>query len=62
MKTLHVDLASRSYPIYIGTNLLEQPVLFEPPPQIQLHGFHCEQHNRCTAVCKNADEHPKPTG
>ena len=30
MKTLHVDLASRSYPIYIGTNLLEQPVLFEP--------------------------------
>ena len=30
MKTLHVDLASRSYPIYIGTNLLEQPALFEP--------------------------------
>ena len=29
MKTLHVDLASRSYPIYIGTNLLEQPALFE---------------------------------
>ncbi|MDP3122923.1 3-dehydroquinate synthase [Polynucleobacter sp.] len=30
MKTLHVDLASRSYPIYIGTNLLEQAALFEP--------------------------------
>jgi 3-dehydroquinate synthase len=30
MKTLHVDLASRSYPIYIGTNLLEQTALFEP--------------------------------
>ena len=30
MKTLHVDLASRSYPIYIGTNLLEQKALFEP--------------------------------
>lgn len=30
MKTLNVDLASRSYPIYIGTNLLEQPALFEP--------------------------------
>jgi 3-dehydroquinate synthase len=30
MKTLHVDLASRSYPINIGTNLLEQPALFEP--------------------------------
>jgi 3-dehydroquinate synthase len=30
MKTLHVDLASRSYPIYIGTNLLEQLALFEP--------------------------------
>jgi 3-dehydroquinate synthase len=30
MKTLHVDLASRSYPIHIGTNLLEQPALFEP--------------------------------
>jgi len=30
MKTLHVDLASRSYPIYIGTDLLEQKVLFEP--------------------------------
>ena len=30
MKTLHVDLDSRSYPIYIGTNLLEQPALFEP--------------------------------
>jgi 3-dehydroquinate synthase len=30
MKTLHVDLASRSYPIYIGTDLLEQKALFEP--------------------------------
>ncbi len=30
MKTLHVDLANRSYPIYIGTNLLEQKALFEP--------------------------------
>jgi 3-dehydroquinate synthase len=30
MKKLHVDLASRSYPIYIGTNLLEQTALFEP--------------------------------
>jgi len=30
MKTLHVDLASRSYPIYIGTHLLEQAALFEP--------------------------------
>ena len=30
MKTLHVDLASRSYPIYIGTDLLEQAALFEP--------------------------------
>ena len=30
MKTLHVDLASRSYPIYIGTDLLEQRALFEP--------------------------------
>jgi 3-dehydroquinate synthase len=30
MKTLHVDLASRSYPIYIGTNLLEQTAIFEP--------------------------------
>jgi 3-dehydroquinate synthase len=30
MKILHVDLASRSYPIYIGTNLLEQKALFEP--------------------------------
>jgi 3-dehydroquinate synthase len=30
MKTLHVDLASRSYPIYIGTGLLEQKALFEP--------------------------------
>jgi 3-dehydroquinate synthase len=30
MKTLHVDLASRSYPIYIGTDLLEQNALFEP--------------------------------
>jgi 3-dehydroquinate synthase len=29
MKTLHVDLASRSYPIYIGTDLLEQKALFE---------------------------------
>jgi 3-dehydroquinate synthase len=30
MKTLHVDLASRSYPIYIGTDLLELKALFEP--------------------------------
>jgi 3-dehydroquinate synthase len=30
MKTLHVDLANRSYPICIGTNLLEQKALFEP--------------------------------
>jgi 3-dehydroquinate synthase len=30
MKTLHVDLASRSYPIYIGAGLLEQKALFEP--------------------------------
>ena len=30
MKTLHVDLASRSYPIYIGNDLLGQKALFEP--------------------------------
>ena len=30
MKILHVDLDSRSYPIHIGTNLLEQTALFEP--------------------------------
>jgi len=30
MKTLHVELGSRSYPIYIGTHLLEQAAVFEP--------------------------------
>jgi 3-dehydroquinate synthase len=30
MKTLHLDLVSRSYPIYIGTHLIEQAALFEP--------------------------------
>jgi 3-dehydroquinate synthase len=29
MKTLKVDLGSRSYPIYIGANLIEQSVLFK---------------------------------
>lgn len=28
MKTLQVDLGDRSYPIYIGTNLIDQPHLF----------------------------------
>ena len=28
MKTLEVDLGNRSYPIYIGANLIDQPVLF----------------------------------
>ena len=30
MKTLHVDLGSRSYPIYIGTGLLNKPELIQP--------------------------------
>lgn len=30
MKTLRLDLGSRSYPIYIGTHLIEQAALFEP--------------------------------
>ena len=30
MKTLHVDLGSRSYPIYIGTGLLNNPELIQP--------------------------------
>jgi 3-dehydroquinate synthase len=30
MKTLHLDLGSRSYPIYIGTHLIEQAALFAP--------------------------------
>lgn len=30
MKTLTVDLGDRSYPIYIGQGLLEQPELFKP--------------------------------
>ncbi len=30
MKTLHVDLAERSYPIFIGSGLLERRDLFEP--------------------------------
>ena len=29
MKTLEVDLGSRSYPIHIGTDLIEQPELFD---------------------------------
>ena len=29
MKTLKVDLGSRSYPIYIGANLIEQSALFK---------------------------------
>ena len=28
MKTLEVDLGNRSYPIYIGTDLIDQPSLF----------------------------------
>jgi 3-dehydroquinate synthase len=28
MKTLEVDLGSRSYPIYIGAKLIDQPFLF----------------------------------
>ena len=30
MKTLHVELGSRSYPIYIGADLIDQAALFEP--------------------------------
>ena len=30
MKILHVDLDERSYPIYIGTGLLDKKVLIEP--------------------------------
>jgi len=30
MKTLHVDLGTRSYPIYIGAGLLNQPELIQP--------------------------------
>ncbi|MDP3621646.1 MAG: 3-dehydroquinate synthase [Polynucleobacter sp.] len=30
MKTLEVDLGNRSYPIHIGTQLIEQAALFEP--------------------------------
>lgn len=30
MKTLHVDLGERSYPIFIGANLLEQPDCLQP--------------------------------
>ncbi len=30
MRTLTVDLAERSYPIYIGTDLLRQTQLFTP--------------------------------
>ena len=30
MRTLNVDLADRSYPIYIGEGLLDDPRYFEP--------------------------------
>jgi len=30
MRTLHVDLGERSYPIYIGQGLLDQPALLDP--------------------------------
>lgn len=29
MKTLEVDLGNRSYPIHIGTDLIDQPELFQ---------------------------------
>ena len=49
MQTLTVDLGSRSYPIFIGSQLLENSALFFALYQRQTSAD-CDQHHRCTLV------------
>ena len=38
MHTLHVDLGERSYPVYIGRDLLSDPQLLAQPPLLGKRG------------------------